>query len=484
MPQTETISIARTVGILCLLAILTTAIKLFLAIRLELYSDEIFYWQASQFPALAYSDLPFMAALLAGLGAELFGHHAIAVRSMFLLMGCSTPALVYWLARPLTGHRHALISAMLTFCLPMAAFLGLLAVPDVPLIFWGLLFLGCLERATRCGHWHWWLLAGAFAALGLSTHYRFSLYVLAALIFMFVSRSHWYYWRSARLWVSGLIAMSGLYPALSFNLVHDLSGIDYHLLSRHPWQFQLEGLLHPVIQGTIVTPLMYATLWLTLWILLKKAREGDTRAGLFAAFAATNLGVYLLLAPWSDTTRTTLHWPLSGYLPLLVYAPLALSAAGGWLTGRYHEKRSRFVVGAIPVTGLIGTLLLFVGIGSQGFNQQLQAYFGVGVLSNKMAGWQPLMNHLKALQERYDIPADGVVVTDNYYTSAQIEFAIDDARTYTIDQDKTVRDGRYAQYAIWQKDEAGLRQLPGEQAVFITEDSALSVDEKLAVMDR
>jgi hypothetical protein len=366
----------------------------------------------------------------------------------------------------------------------MAAFLGLLAVPDVPLIFWGLLFIGCLERATRLGTWHWWLMAGVAAALGLSTHYRFSLYVLAALIFMITSRSHWHYWRSSKLWLAGLIAAAGLYPALSFNLVYDLSGLDYHLLSRHPWQFQLEGLLHPVIQGIIVTPLLYALLWLTLWTLLKKARSGDTRAGLIAAFAATNLGVYLILAPWSDTTRTTLHWPLSGYVPLLVYVPQALSSLHSWLRARYTGNRSRLMVRAIPATGLVGTLLLFVGIGSQGFNQQLQSVLGTGVLSNKMAGWHPLTEHIESLQKQYDLPADGLIVTDNYYTSAQIGFAMPMASTYTIDEDKTVRDGRYAQYAIWQKDETGLRQLSGETALFVTEDSTLDINEKLAVMDR
>lgn len=484
MPPNNSNAVSVTMIVLCVLGSLATAIKIFLATRLELYSDEIFYWQASQFPALAYSDLPFMAALLAGLGAELFGHHAIAVRSVFLLMGCSVPALVYWLAHPLTNHKQALISATLTFCLPMAAFLGLLAVPDVPLIFWGLLLIGSLERATRDGRWRWWLLAGVFAALGLSTHYRFSLYVLAALIFMVGSRSHWHYWRSGRLWLAGLVAMTGLYPALSFNLVHDLSGIDYHLLSRHPWQFQPEGLLHPVIQGTVVTPLLYALLWLTLWTLLKKARAGDSRAGLMAAFAVTNLGVYMILAPWSDTTRTTLHWPLSGYLPLLVYAPQTLSTLQAWLGARYNEHRGRVLVRAIPVVGFIGTLLLFIGIGSQGFNQQLQALTGSGVLSNKMAGWQPLTEHIRRLQSIHNLPADGLIVTDNYYTSAQIGFAMTAARTYTVDQDKTVRDGRYAQYAIWQRDEEGLRQLGGEQALFITEDSTLDINEKLTVMDR
>jgi hypothetical protein len=66
-------------------ALIVFAIKLVLAFRLELYSDEIFYWQASQFPALAYSDLPFMAALLAGIGTEIFGNTPFGVRVLFLL---------------------------------------------------------------------------------------------------------------------------------------------------------------------------------------------------------------------------------------------------------------------------------------------------------------------------------------------------------------------------------------------------------------
>ncbi|MEX2131776.1 MAG: hypothetical protein WD772_09835, partial [Pseudohongiellaceae bacterium] len=43
-------------------------VQLTLATFLDLYSDEIFYWQAATHPAPAYSDLPFMTALLAGLG--------------------------------------------------------------------------------------------------------------------------------------------------------------------------------------------------------------------------------------------------------------------------------------------------------------------------------------------------------------------------------------------------------------------------------
>ena len=43
--------------------VLLLALKLVLALQLDLYSDEIYYWLASTRPALAYSDLPFMTQL-------------------------------------------------------------------------------------------------------------------------------------------------------------------------------------------------------------------------------------------------------------------------------------------------------------------------------------------------------------------------------------------------------------------------------------
>ena len=58
-------------------------IKVFLALVLDLYSDEVFYWQASARPALAYSDLPFMTALLIGIGSSLNPGSAIAAQTEF-----------------------------------------------------------------------------------------------------------------------------------------------------------------------------------------------------------------------------------------------------------------------------------------------------------------------------------------------------------------------------------------------------------------
>lgn len=465
-------------------ALIVFAIKLALAFRLELYSDEIFYWQASQFPALAYSDLPFMAALLAGIGTEIFGNTPFGVRVFFLLFGMAVPILIYWVALPIHGKGYALMSAALSLCMPTLAIMGLLAVPDAALLVFGLLFIGMLERATRLGDVSFWVAAGVAAALGLCTHYRFSLYIVAAVLFFIFDKRQWHYWKMPRLWLAGGIASIGLYPALSFNFLNGLSGLDYHLVERHPWHFQPEGLLHPFIQATVVTPLLYACLLYTLWRLLKQGYYGDKQAQLFALFASTNLGVYFLLAPWSDTTRTTVHWPISGYLPLLVFAPTTLDMLRQRLTRLFPTWNATGLVLLVPITGFLGSMLLFAGIGSQGFNQSLQGLVGPGVLSNKMAGWTPLAAHLQSLKVQHDLPADVLIVTDNYYTAAQISFATGSNRVFTTDSNKAIRDGRLTQYQIWNRDTNGLLDNWSADAVFITEDSTLDSLEKTSVMTK
>ncbi len=448
---------------------------------LDLYSDEIFYWQASTRPALAYSDLPFMAAMLSGVGTWLFGNTALAVRSLFLVMGTALPLLVFWLARPFTSRHLALESAFLSLCLPLGAFLGLVAVPDVPLVFFGLLMIGLFERAMRLGSLGYWIATGVVAALGFSTHYRFALYVFAAFLFLLTSSSHRLLLLSYKPWVAAGLMLIGLIPAIRFNMATDLSGLGYHFLDRHPWSFQTEGLLHPLKQAVLVTPPLYIALLVTLVLLLRAARKGDHRRGLIASFAAVHIGVFMVLAPWADSTRTSIHWPLSGYFPLLVFLPEALRVIYGWL----RPTRAKPFTLSIPILGFAGSLLIMIGVGSQAIHGTLQPLLGNGVLSNKMAGWEHFNDHIHTLTRDRNSLNSHIIVTDNYYTGAQVEFAHGDQfSVFNLDADKAVSDGRAVQYLLWQNEGTGLRGREGENAWFITEDSTLSLDDKTEVVTR
>ena len=456
-------------------------VKTFLAFKLDLYSDEIFYWLASTQLALGYSDLPFMTALLVRLGSYLTDGSALAVRSIFLVMGSAVPFLVYWLAYPITGKQAAGQSALISLCLPLGGFLGLLAVPDVPLIWFGLIALGAFERALRTNSAFFWILTGLSTACGLSTHYRFVLYPLAALGFLFISHRSREHFRNPYLYLAMLIAATGLVPIIWFNLNNALSSASFYLIERHPWEFQASGLLHIFKQAGLVTPPLYLCFLLSLVRLFKEAQRKEAAALLFSV-SITHLMVYMLLAPWTDANSTSAHWPLSGYFPLLVALPDTLVQVGNWIEERRAAISASGAVRFILALGFTGTLIGFVGVGSQAYQEQLQPVLGKGVLSNKMAGWKPFSEHTRQVLRSEFPDKRPLLITDNYYTAAQLKFAGFTDRVITMDRDKAVRDGRATQLALWRMDAGAIQEYIGQPALYITEDSTLLQADKIDLM--
>ncbi len=461
-------------SVICLVA------KFYLGSILDLYSDEVFYWLASTKPAIAYSDLPFMTSLLAGIGTSFSPGNTLALRSLFIALGALVPLLVYWIALPLTNTRSALESALFSLCLPLGGFLGLLAVPDVPLVVFGLLSFGYFERALRTNKTLYWVLTGVFVALGFCTHYRFVLYPVSAILFLLLCRSQRHQWLNSKLWLSFAIASAGLVPIIWFNLNHDLSSASFYFVDRHPWQFQTSGLLHIFKQAGLVTPPLYLLFIYTLVALFQKTRNGETNASLVFYFSITHLLTYMVLAPWSDGNSTSIHWPLSGYFPLLIILPVTLRQLADSAYKKWRPISKPILTLGIPIIGFLGTLTAFVGVGSQAFQEPLQQIVGRNVLSNKMAGWKEFNEAIVDRLSHFEIKP--TLITDNYYTAAQLEFAGTSADTYTIDDDKAVNDGRITQLNLWQKDSAGLKASDASEILFITEDSSMNIEDKEKVL--
>ena len=192
--------------------------------------------------------------------------------------------------------------------------------------------------------------------------------------------------------------------------------------------------------------------------------------------------VYLLLAPWSDGNSTSIHWPLSGYFPLLIALPDTLRKAANYAGDTWHAAAKPLIFAGIPLIGFLGTITAFVGIGSQAFQIPLQSVVGQNVLSTKMAGWKEFNRALESRLSQFETAP--LIITDNYYTAAQIEFAGLSKNVFTIDENKAVRDGRITQFHLWQKDAIGLAQTESANIIFVTEDSTLNIEEKTVVIGK
>src|SRR5436190_6591536 len=155
--------------------------KLLLAWRLPVFVDEAFYAWESRRLAWAYSDLPGLSAWLAHAGLSLGGEHALALRLPFLLLASALPWLVVRIARRWFGVDAGWRAGMLAMLMPLSAALGVMAMPDVPLVLASLLCLDAIAALReRVGAIALAELALALA-IGPLAHYRFAMVLLAGL---------------------------------------------------------------------------------------------------------------------------------------------------------------------------------------------------------------------------------------------------------------------------------------------------------------
>jgi len=441
-----------------LVGVVLVALRVAAAADLEPFGDEAFYWQCARRPDVHYADHPFMTAMLVRAGTAVLGDGPLGIRAPFLLLGMALPFVVAALARALSGPRDAFWAGWLVLLLPGIAAAGTLATPDGPFLVLVALGLVCLERATRTDRRRWWLASGLVTALGLATHYRFALFPLAALLYLLSTSRGRSRWRRGGPWLAALAALPGLLPAALYNLRLDFEPLRYQLAARHGSPRGLSNLLDYFEEQALaaVTPVLYVALLATLVIAIRRARRGDDRVGLAAAFGAVWIGIFMVASPWSDSDNASAHWPLAGYLPLLAIVPGVLRSA--WRAG----GAARAIAGLAPATAILMVGLLYLGLATSALGMNVRGAF---------VGWDELAARVEPLLPDEPRP---LVAADNYMTAAALELRLHDrADVYVLDHPKNDEHGRGVQYPLWGRDEAALREHYGRPALLVVETSAV-----------
>ncbi|HVK53119.1 MAG TPA: glycosyltransferase family 39 protein [Pseudoxanthomonas sp.] len=415
--------------------IAATVIKVVIAARLPLFVDEAFYWQEGQHLAWAYSDLPGLSAWLARLGSELGGAQVLALRAPFLVIAASLPWLVIAAAREL-GHRAlAWQAGTLTVLMPLAGMLGLLALPDVPMALASALCLwGGARLLARVDGVGLTLLALGLV-IGALSHYRFVGVIgvgLLALLWLPEGRR---LLREPRLWAVLLIGAAAWWPLLSWNLAHADAGLRFQLLDRHPWSFQWTGAWFVIVQALLVTPLLFAGL---LALSLRALRGGASWTaqqrylGLLGAFSTFG---FLLLGFFADVERVSFHWPLPGYLALLVIVPVWLQQRSLWW---------RCVAWSLAALGLALVLFGYAVASTASLRERFAADKWYPY---NFAGWSQLAQAVREEQAR--LPAGTPLLAGSFKTGAELGFALNDPRIRVLDHPLNHKHGRAPQLALW-----------------------------------
>jgi len=448
------------------------AIKFWLSAVLAPFGDEAFYWQESRHLDWAYSDLPPLTALLIRAGESLAGHGEFGMRLAFVLLGALLPLMLRRMAARHFGAQAGDVAGTLWLLLPLGATLGLLALPDLPLLFACIGALASLDAALASDRRRDWLALGAALALAWATHYRAAMLVFAGLAFFVLAPRGRACWRRAGLWLALAVSLLGLVPVLIFNRQHAWQGVAFQLVERHPWSFHADAFVQPLEQALACTPLLYLLLLWALWRCAKARGQGAPWDVYGIAGGVFVLG-YFLLGLFADDLRFRAHWPLPGYVPALLVLPvLAQEKSLAW---------KRWLWRPACTLAALGTAAAFAYFLIAAWPTQTERLAAYKLFPENFVGWREAAARTKELIAGNPGP---LLVADNFLLAAELDFQLDGrVPVYVLDHPLNTKHGRAPQLAQWRLDEAALAANAGRKVLLVTEDTAGRERERQAWQD-
>jgi 4-amino-4-deoxy-L-arabinose transferase-like glycosyltransferase len=242
----------------------------------------------------------------------------------FLLLSALLPWLLAGIGTRWFGAVAGWRAGMLVLLMPLSGSLGIMAVPDVPMAFATVLCLDAGARLLREVD----AAAAAELALGLVigalSHYRFVGVIGVGCIALLLLPEGRRVLRDVRVWVALALGIAAWMPLIAWNIENADAGLRFQLVDRHPWTFQLTGLLFLGIQAALVTPLLFYALLQVLGRALRAGREVPAQWRYFGLLGGLSTIGFFVLGFFADVERVSFHWPLPGYLPLLLVVPALL----------------------------------------------------------------------------------------------------------------------------------------------------------------
>lgn len=157
--------------------------------------------------------------------------------------------------------------------------------------------------------------------------------------------------RDPRIWMALTVGAVSWLPLLFWNTDHDDAGLRFQLVDRHPWRFQIGGLWFVLIQTVAVTPLL-------AWAMVKVGLAGTRSGGgsraqwrYFGLLGGISTVAIFVLGFFSDAERISFHWPLPGYLALLVAVPVIL------MRWPHPLRRTAWLIALLGMLGAYGYYL-------------------------------------------------------------------------------------------------------------------------------
>jgi len=266
-----------------------------------LFDDEAYYWMYARHPDWGYFDHPPMIGFLIGAGYQLF-QNEFGLRLFIVLLSTGT----LWAIDSLLEQRDDRLFYAIVLSMGLMQIGGIIAVPDIPLMFFVVLFFLAYRRFLEQQGAMETILVGLTIAGMLYSKYHGILIVFFTLISNIRLFTKW------QTYVAGILALALFSPHLFWQFQHDYPSFRYHLFERNASVYKTDYTFEYVFgQILMAGPLIG---WLLLWAAAKKKVVSD----LEKALKYSLFGIYAFFLLSTFKGRVEANWTAPAYIALIV----------------------------------------------------------------------------------------------------------------------------------------------------------------------
>ena len=385
----------------------------------ELFHDEAYYWLYANNLDWGYFDHPPAIALIIKLGYLIF-QNELGVRLFIILLNTGTIFLIEKILQPKNLKLfYAIIASVV-----LIHYGGVLAVPDIPLLFFTASFLYLYKRYTAQPGWILMALLGINAGLLLLSKYHGILVILLTIL------SNPGLLKKASTWFGILLSFLVFLPHIIWQHTRGYPTINYHLYGREASPFDYTY----VLEFIFTQPLIYGPIigFVLLYFAFKRKPANDFERALKFIF----IGVFSLFFLFTFKGKVEAHWTDITFVSIIYF---------GYTGIEKSEKLRRFTFISLPVS-----LILILGV---------RLFLMVDFLPKSIPvktefhGWKDWTKQIKSVSENRP-----VVFANSYQNAAKYAFYSGNT-SISLNDEK----GRMNQFNIWQSE----KKLQGKKVLYL-----------------
>lgn len=386
--------------------ILLCVINFFQALFTPLIQDEAYYWTFSKQIAFGYFDHPPMVAYLIKLSSGIFSG-PLAVRFATVVLFGFTLKLIWNLVPEKFKKikQSELLFSLLIMANPLLNVYGFITTPDVPYLFFSVLFLTSVLKFKKKNSIVNAILLSLSASLLIYSKYHGFIVILVVGLF----NLKLLYKKST--YISIVLFLIFLIPHFYWQYSNDFITFQYHLFERGGKPFTPTNILEYLGSFiAVINPALLVLLYLSINKKEKKERFNNFYFKIFFSF-------FLFFLLYSLKSRIEAHWVLFCCIPLVI---LLLDSV---TTSRKKQKQLKIVSITTFAIICIARIIIILDIPIKTeFHKQRKQYFSkIDSLSKK----QPVViENSYQLASKYWFYTNKLTYSENNITSRRNQFNI------------------------------------------------------------